>query len=64
MRQELDIYSHTFEAVQAQAANAVAAALPFKISKRYKISGYPNYWVSSVFLLITTNGQIAANSIF
>lgn len=30
----LDIYSHTFEAVQAQAANAVADALPFKTSKK------------------------------
>ncbi len=26
----LDIYSHTFEAVQAQAAQAVANAFPFK----------------------------------
>ncbi len=30
----LDIYSHTFEAVQAQAANAVADALPFKNTKK------------------------------
>ena len=30
----LDIYSHTFEAVQAQAENYVADALPFKISKK------------------------------
>jgi integrase len=30
----LDIYSHTFEAVQAQAANAVADVLSFKTSKK------------------------------